>query len=85
MRSVVVDERRRRGMGKSARGASSSGGSKVRKASRAKSRRRREGTGFKFDFDYGPYFGDGVGRGGVVKTESEKDVAGMFFTRASRG
>jgi ankyrin repeat protein len=60
-------------------------GSKVRKASRAKSRRRREGTGFKFDFDYGPYFGDGVGRGGVVKTESEKDVAGMFFTRASRG
>ena len=33
MRSVVVDERRRRGMGKSARGASSSGGSKVRKGS----------------------------------------------------
>ena len=33
MRSVVVDERRRRGMGKSARGASSSSGSKARKGS----------------------------------------------------
>ena len=59
-------------------------GSKVRKASRARSRRRKNGAGLKFDMDYGPFFGDGVGEGGVVVTETDADVAATFFTRASR-
>ena len=59
-------------------------GSKVRKTSRAKSRRRRNGAGLKYDLDYGPFFGDGVGAGEVVKTETDADIASKFFTRASR-
>ena len=59
-------------------------GSKVRKASRARSRRRRNGAGLKFDIDYGPFFGDGIGEGEVVTTESDADLAARFFTRPSR-
>ena len=59
-------------------------GSKVRKASRARSRRRKNGVGLKFDVDYGPFFGDGIGEGEVVTTESDADLAARFFTRPSR-